>query len=219
MGILIFTVFKKSQIWLIFSLSEKQFSLPDEDQWSNLDLTELPEEYRVLQNKLIIDKIITENHILGSDKINQIWDFLKTMKIRIPVLYLQIELECHISYLKVKAPTLPTEWIIKSLKDRGLNPTFSNEKPCTIVTKLPLRWQKGLKCAWPYPLETLSLTKDTSNTLLPYLLRQQIYCTIIWLFSLQSRFHNLHIICNLMLTLWPLPRCGAQAGPVITGGE
>ena len=42
MGILIFTVFTKSQIWLIFSLSEKQFSVPDEDQWSNLDLTKLP---------------------------------------------------------------------------------------------------------------------------------------------------------------------------------
>ena len=32
MGILIFTVFTKSQILWIFSLSEKQFSVPDEDQ-------------------------------------------------------------------------------------------------------------------------------------------------------------------------------------------
>ena len=61
------------------------------------------------QIKLIIDKIRPQNQSQGRAKINQIWDFLKTVKIRIPILYHQIELECQFSCLKVNAPTLLDE--------------------------------------------------------------------------------------------------------------
>ena len=79
-----------------------------------------------MKKKLIIDKISTEKHILGSAKINHIWNFLKTVKIRIPILHHQIRLECQISYPIVKAPTLlddltpktASEYHKKSLKQR-----------------------------------------------------------------------------------------------------
>ena len=47
------------------------------------------------------------------------------------ILYHQIEIECHISCLKVTHPTgcFNTKGRL-SLQVRGLNPTFSKERPC-----------------------------------------------------------------------------------------
>ena len=59
MGILIFTVCTKSQI---FSLSEKQFSVPDGDQWSNLDLTKLPKHQLTQLNMLGIQGFTNQTY-------------------------------------------------------------------------------------------------------------------------------------------------------------
>ena len=100
-----------------------------------------------MKKKLIIDKISTEKHILGSAKINQIWNFLKTVKIRIPILYHQIELKCKISYQKVEAapllnvltPKRASEYHLKSLRQR-VEFNFLNEKPCTFGVRMLSVW-------------------------------------------------------------------------------
>ena len=111
------------------------------------------------QIKLIIDKIRPQSHNQGRAKINQIWDFLKTVKIRIPILYHQIELECQFSCLKVNAPTLlvdltpktASEYHKKSPKQRVESNFFKLKTlyVCVILKTLAMQklwnfwWQMG----------------------------------------------------------------------------